>query len=299
MSTLVTGGTGWIGSRLTRRLPDAIVVTRDAARARESSGGAARRLIECNLSNGPIDASELGGVTAAVNLMGDHIGEGRWTTEKKQRIRNSRVAGTRHLVDSLLRADSRPHTLISASAIGYYGDRGEEVCTESTSAGGDFLAHVCEEWEEAAMRLADADVRVVCLRFGHVLGAGGGAMARLLPVFRFGFGGRLGSGRQWMSWIHIDDLVELILFTLANPHVRGAVNAVSPNPLRNIDFTKSLGAALHRPAILAVPKFALRIALGEFAEALVASQRVESRVLEPAGFEYSHPTIESAWEEIV
>ncbi len=297
MSVLVTGGTGWVGRHLIPDLTDPVVVSRDIGRAASRTGDA--RLIECDLSAARIPAGQLTGIESVVNLLGESIADGRWTTARKKRIRDSRVMGTRHLVQSLMENDSLPHTFVSASAIGYYGDRGDTLCTESTPPSDDFLGEVCVQWESAVQPLVEAGVRVVWLRIGIVLGRGGGAAEKLLPPFRLGLGGRIGNGRQWMSWIHLQDLVELIPFCLNNPSLQGPINAVSPTPVRNSEFTQSLGQALNRPTLLGVPKFALRIALGEFANFLTASQRVHSQALDGSEFEFRYPTLELAWQEIL
>ncbi len=298
MTVLVTGGTGWVGRHLIPRLNECVVVSRNAARAVEVLGNAPR-IVQCDLPRETIPPDQLDGVTAVVNLLGDPIADGRWTEQKKQRIRDSRVLGTRHLVESLLHLETLPDTVVSASAIGYYGDRGDEICTESTPPSTDFLGEVCVQWEQACRPLVEAGARVVWPRLGIVLGRGGGAVEKMLPPFRLGAGGRIGSGRQWMSWIHLHDLLELILFSLHNSALNGPVNAVSPAPVRNSEFTQALGQALHRPAFLSVPQFALRIMMGEFADYLAASQRVLPQAMNESGFRFRYPTIDVALQEIV
>jgi uncharacterized protein (TIGR01777 family) len=219
----------------------------------------------------------------------------RWTTAYRHEMRTSRVDSTRALAQTLAGLRRPPRTLVVASAVGIYGDRGEEVLDETSAPGTSFLADLCRQWEEAARPAAEAGIRVVHPRFGVVLGRGPGALAKMLPVFRMGLGGRLGSGRQWMSWISLEDTVAAILFALETPWLAGAVNVVSPNPVRNAEFTRALARHVHRPAVLPVPAFALRLALGQMAdEALLASARVIPAKLLSAGFKFAYPTLDGA-----
>jgi uncharacterized protein (TIGR01777 family) len=231
--------------------------------------------------------------------MGESIAEGRWTKEKKQRIRDSRVAGTRNLVDAFIVADQLPKVFVSASAIGFYGDSGEAIADESHAPGQGFLTDVCTQWEAEAMRLQDYGVRVVCLRIGIVLGDGGGAMEKMVPLFRWGLGGKLGDGQQWMAWIHVDDLVSLIFWALENDSVSGPVNATAPNPVRNREFTKVLARAVSRPAFLPVPKLAVRMLAGEFANSLFFSQRVVPAAALAKGFQFQFSDLKHAIEDIL
>ena len=233
MKTLVTGGTGFVGNKLLSKLNKPGIVTRNASRARDKVGGDAGQFIEWDPTSGQVDFGNSFDYSAVVNLMGESIAEGRWTDEKKRRIRDSRVLGTQNLVDSLLRADKLPDVLVSASAVGFYGDPGEDIVTEQHEVGDGFLPNVCQEWEAEALRIADHGVRVVLIRIGIVLGKEGGALEKMLPLFRFGLGGKLGSGKQWMPWVHVDDLVNLMLWSINTPSVSGPVNAVAPNPVRN------------------------------------------------------------------
>jgi len=237
-------------------------------------------------------ADSLSDADAIIHLAGEPVAQ-RWTTDTKQKIRDSRVNGTRHLVQALSKLSQRPQTLVCASAIGYYGDRGDETLTESSAPGSGYLAEVCEAWEKEARAAESLGVRVVRVRIGIVLDARGGALAKMLPPFKMGLGGKLGSGRQWMSWIHIQDVVSLIQLALAQP-LTGAVNAVAPNPATNADFTKALGAALKKPTLFPVPKFALGIMFGEMSEVLLASQRVLPRAAESAGFRFQFPDLAPA-----
>jgi uncharacterized protein (TIGR01777 family) len=232
-----------------------------------------------------------------VHLAGEPVAQW-WTEAAKKRIHDSRVEGTRVLVNKLSEQPNRPRVLVCASAVGYYGSRGDQILTEASPAGSDFLARVVVDWEDAAQLAEPLGIRVVRLRFGMVLGRGG-ALAKLLPPFRLGVGGKLGSGHQWMAWIHLEDAVSLILFALDYAAVRGAANATAPHPVTNEEFTERLGMALHRPAILPVPVFALKLAFGEMSEMVLASQRVLPTVAKSAGFRFQFPELQAALEEIL
>ena len=292
MKTLVTGGTGLLGSDLLANLSDTVVLSRDPAKTTHKLGGARAARWDPSTEAAPLEA--LQGVEAIFNLAGEPVAEGRWTEDKKRRIRDSRVVGTRNLVAGLRALDRKPEVLVSASAVGYYGDRGDEELDESSPAGRGFLAEVCTEWEREALAAESLGVRVVCVRIGIVLARGGGALARMLPPFKMGAGGRLGNGKQWMPWIHIDDVVGVILHASRTSALRGAINAVSPHPVTNAAFTKALGHAVHRPAFLPVPSTALRIAFGEMSEVLMASERVLPRVAERTGYAFKHPELAGA-----
>ncbi len=236
---------------------------------------------------------------AVIHLAGESV-VGRWTTGKKARIRDSRVLGTRTLANAVARMEVKPRVFVAASAIGFYGDRGDEILTEASSAGRGFLAEVSREWEEATAPVERAGVRVLHLRIGVVLSQYGGALGKMLLPFRLGLGGRLGSGKQWFSWIHVDDVVAAVLHVLGNETVRGPVNLVGPNPVTNAEFTAALGAALRRPAIVPVPAFALRMVLGEMAdEALLGGQRVLPERLLASGYRFRFSRLTAALEEIV
>jgi uncharacterized protein (TIGR01777 family) len=278
MTVSVTGASGFIGSRLTQRL---------------QAEGHTTRAISLRAK---VSSQDLAGCDAVVNLAGENIAQ-RWTTAAKRSIRESRVNGTRALVAAM--RENPPRVLVSASAVGYYGSRGDETLTEISEAGSDFLAQICQEWEREAREAEKLGARVALLRFGMVLGGEGGALPRMLPPFKLGVGGRLGSGSQWMPWIHIADLCDLILFALREPAVSGALNATSPNPVINADFTRALAGVLHRPALFHVPAFALKTILGEMAQVLLASQRaVPDRVLH-AGFVFQHPEIGAALRDLL
>lgn len=244
-------------------------------------------------STGIVNPDLLSGVDAIVHLAGENIAGARWTTAVKERIRSSRVDGTRSLVESLRKARLPPKVLISASAIGYYGDRRNEVLTEGSSQGSGFLSDVCSEWEHSALQAVSPQLRVVCLRIGVVLSRHGGALAKMLLPFRMGLGGIVGSGLQYWSWIGLHDLTRVIAFCLENPKLEGPVNAVSPQPLTNREFTKCLGAVLHRPTIFPMPAFAAKLALGEMAnDLLLSSTRVVPEKLLKHGFSFEEPNLE-------
>jgi uncharacterized protein (TIGR01777 family) len=239
----------------------------------------------------------LEGLTAAIHLSGANLAAHRWTPAYKHEIVSSRIDSTRALATTLAGLRHPPATLLVASATGIYGNRGDELLDESSAPGSGFLADLCRQWEAAAQPAVDAGIRVVHLRFGVVLGprSAPGALARLLPIFRLGLGGRLGSGRQWMSWISLDDLVSAVFLLLANSSISGPVNLTAPNPVTNAQFTRALGRRLHRPAILPVPASMLRLALGEIAdEALLSGARAFPSRLSAAGFQFAHPTIDLA-----
>jgi len=239
----------------------------------------------------PVNPDSISGFDAVVHLAGEGI-VGRWSTAKKAAIRDSRVLGTRHFAEALAEAPKPPRALVAASAIGCYGDRGEELLREDSAPGHSFLAEVCQQWEAATAPAAQAGIRVVHLRIGMVLSPAGGALAAMLTPFRLGLGGRIGSGRQWWSWIDVRDLVSAILHAIECESLGGPVNAVSPNPVTNSEFTRALAKALSRPAVFPLPAFAARLALGQMAdELLLASQRVEPTRLLASGFQFRYPDL--------
>lgn len=286
----VTGASGLLGARLLPALREAGLRTLPIVRRPAGAGEA-----HWDPSRGVIDHDRLAGATAAVHLAGEGIADRRWTRAVKARIRTSRVLGTRLLAESLARLAPRPSVLVSASAVGIYGDRGDEPLTEESRLGSDFLATTGQEWEAATAPAADAGIRVVQLRLGIVLAREGGALPRMARPFLFGVGGPIGGGRQWMSWVAIEDVVAVVLAALADPAYAGPINVVAPEPVRNADFAQALGRVLHRPALLPAPAFALRLLLGELADvALLASQRVQPARLAALGFRHRHPTLEPA-----
>jgi len=226
---------------------------------------------------------------------------GRWTAAKKKAIRESRVRGTRSVASALARAESKPHVFVCASAIGFYGDRGDELLNEGSASGRGFLPEVCREWEEASRISTGAGIRSVNMRIGLVLSAHGGALAKMLPAFKLGLGGRLGSGKQWWSWIHVDDIVGAVHHAMQTESLSGPVNLVAPNAVRNAEFTKELASVLRRPGIFPVPEFALRLAFGKQAaeEMLLASQRVQPGKLEASGYRFRFRELRSALEGLL
>lgn len=298
MRAVVTGATGFVGRRLLRLLDEPTVLSRDPGRAEESIGNLAGRILPWNPSAGPPPAEAFDGVDAVFHLAGESVAEGRWTAAQKRRIEESRTLGTRHLVAGLERAVEPPRVLVSASAVGYYGNRGDEELTEDSPPADDFLARVCVAWEEAAAAAREVGTRVALARTGIVLGAGGGALEKMLLPFRLGAGGPLGSGRQWMPWIHVADLARLYVF-LAESSLEGPVNAVAPNPVRNAEFTRALAKELHRPAFMPAPYLGLRLVFGEFAQVLFASQRVVPRAALAAGFVFQFPDLAAALRDIL
>ena len=278
MNIAVTGASGFIGCRLTARF--------------EAEGHVVRTI---SLRQ-PLSEDAFTGCDGVVHLAGESVAQ-RWSREVKQRILDSRVNGTRSLVEAM--RQHPPRVLISASAVGYYGSRGDDILTEEEPPGNDFLAGVCAAWEREAMEAAKLHARVVTLRIGMVLGAGGGALQRMLRPFRLGAGGRIGGGRQWMSWIHINDLCDLILFAARGNSLSRAVNAVSPNPVKNADFTQALARTLRRPALFPLPSFAVQIVFGEMSELLLASQRALPEAALRAGFTFQHAEISQALKDVL
>lgn len=291
MNITLTGAGGFVGRRLIRRL--------------EASGHSVRRLGRRPgdfqwdaLGEAAVPEEALAGARAVVHLAGEPVAQ-RWTPEAKERIRRSRADGTRRLVEAVSTLSPRPEVLVCASAVGYYGDREDEVLTEASAPGSGFLAETCVEWERTA-RLAEAlGMRVVTLRTGVVLGPEGGALAKMLPAFRLGGGGPLAGGRQWMSWIHVEDMVRLIEWAVQDSAVGGALNATAPNPERNEEFTRALGRALRRPAFFPVPGFGLRLLFGEMAEVLTGSQRAVPEAAQRGGFRFLHAELASALSDLL
>ncbi len=301
MRILVTGATGFIGSALVPFLTagghDVTRLLRpQTASSPAGTAGAAPAVGDARWdpSSGVIDRTALEGHDAVIHLAGESVA-GKWTADKKARIRASRIDGTRRLAEALAALERPPRVLVCASAIGFYGDRGDERLTEASAPGRGFLADVVREWEAAAEPARRRGIRVVHPRIGMVLAPGGGALARLLPSFRLGAGGKLGSGRQWVSWIALEDLLDLLLHLAATGALEGPVSAVAPGAVTNAEFSRILGKVLGRPTVLRVPAFAARMAFGEMAdEVLLASTRVIPARLEAAGYRFRHPEIEGA-----
>ena len=301
MKVIVTGATGLVGRALIRSLlSDGHEVTRLVRGEAQTFRAPGTKAVHWEPDKGVINAQELEGHDAAVHLAGEPIASGRWDDEKKRRIRESRVEGTHLLAETLAGLNEKPRALVSASATGFYGDRGEEVLREESASGEGFLSEVCREWEKATLAASQAGIRVVHLRIGFVLSADGGGLPRMLTPFKLGVGGRVGGGQQYVSWITLDDLVRIIRRALEDEHLRGPVNAVAPNAVTNEEFTKALGRVLGRPTFLTMPAFAARLAFGEMADAiLLASTRVEPARLQEAGYQFSHPEIEEALRHVL
>lgn len=291
MNVLVSGSHGLVGSALVSELvADGIVVRRLVRGERAGEGEVA-----WDPDGGHVDEGGLGGIDAVVHLAGENIAARRWSSAQKSRIRDSRVRGTRRLAEAVSRLAAPPGVMICASAIGYYGDRGAELLDESSEGGSGFLAEVCRDWERAAEPAVRRGVRVVWLRFGVILSARGGALKSMLRPFRLGLGGVVGSGRQFLSWVSLDDAVGAIRHALARSSVVGAVNVVAPAAVTNREFTRVLGRVLGRPTVLPLPAFAARLVLGEMADALLlSSARVVPRRLEASGYRFRHAELEEA-----
>jgi len=298
MKVLVSGSSGLVGSAL---VPVLTGGGHQVVRLVRSEPGPGASEVRWDPETGSIDSAGLKGVDAAVHLAGESIAAGRWTASRKARILESRVKGTQLLAESLAGLEAPPKVLVSASAVGYYGDRGEEALTEDSGSGSAFfLANVCRQWEAATEPAAGAGIRVVNLRFGVILASAGGALPRLLTPFRLGVGGRLGSGDQFMSWIALDDVVGAILHALTAETLQGPVNAVGPQAVTNREFTKTLGRILGRPTVFPMPGCAARLAFGEMAdELLLASQRVEPAKLLASGYRFRFPDLESALRHLL
>ncbi|HKG78906.1 MAG TPA: TIGR01777 family oxidoreductase, partial [Pyrinomonadaceae bacterium] len=251
--------------------------------------------VEWHPNQGRIDAEQLEGFDMVVHLAGENIASGRWNSEKKRAIRESRTRGTSLLSEALARLSRRPSLFLSASATGYYGDRGDELLTEQSAPGKGFLPGVCVEWENATRPAVEKGIRTIHTRFGIILDRNEGALAKMLPPFQMGIGGKVGDGKQWMSWIALDDVVAGLKFLMANTSTHGPVNFVAPNPVTNAEFTKALGRVLSRPTFFPVPAFGARLAFGEMADALLlSSQKVKPGVLQEKGFPFTWPTLEPA-----
>jgi len=294
---LITGATGLIGPKLIDQLPESIVLSRNPEKASQKLSGVPAFPWQASTEKPPKEA--LDGVDCVFNLAGEPVAEGRWSQSKKDRIRESRVLGTKNLVQALSEMETPPRVLVSASAVGFYGDRGDEELNESASPGEGFLPEVCVEWEKEAMAAEALGIRVVCLRIGIVLAKDGGALAKMLPPFRMGAGGPLGKGRQWMPWIHIDDMIGLLLHAAQSEDLRGPVNAVAPNPETNASFTRALGKALRRPAIIPVPTTALRILFGEMTQIIIASQRCIPKAAQESGYGFKYPDLNAGLSAIL
>jgi uncharacterized protein (TIGR01777 family) len=297
MKALVTGATGLIGRRLVRRLEHPHVVSRAPARALSTLG--ANVTAHAWSDDKPLPAAALDGVDAVFHLAGEAVAESRLTNERRKRILDSRVQGTRNVVASLAEQKTKPRVLVAASATGFYGDRGDELLEEDATRGSDFLSEVCAAWEEETKKAEAFGVRVVSLRIGIVLDPDGGAIKTMVRPFRLGIAGRLGSGRQWMPWIHAADVVGLILFLAKREDARGPFNVTAPGIVTNAEFTKTFARVLHRPAVLPVPRFALKAVYGDLADSVLASQRAAPTAALRLGYEFVHPALELALRDLL
>ena len=302
MKILLTGSTGLVGTALAQELQRAghtvcrLVRPGTPAEAIRTAQGFD---VQWNPSTGELGGAAVG-ADAVVNLSGASIADGRWTPERKQLLRTSRVDTTRALVSALAKMAERPRVLVSASATGYYGNRGDEVLTESSAPGNDFLVEIAKDWEAEASKAEVLGIRVVRARFGVILAKHGGALPQMMRPFQFGAGGKIASGRQWMSWITLADAVAIVLFALENGHISGPLNVVSPQPVTNADFTKALAATMHRPALFPAPAFALRLILGEMADALLlSSQRAIPAQLQKLNYQFLYSDLHTALTAIL
>ena len=293
MKVTLTGASGFIGRRLIDRLLADGHHLHVLGRHRPETMPREVSFSRWDATSGIVPEEALREVDSVINLAGEPVAQ-RWNPQVKRHIRESRVVGTRSLVQALAKRTERPRTFVSASATGFYGERGSEVLTEQSAPGTGFLAEVCSEWESEARLAGSLGLRVVTLRIGIVLGEEGGALKQMLPPFRLGVGGPMASGKQWMSWIHVEDMVNTILFALREPNLSGPANATAPFPVQNAEFARALGEVIHRPAILRTPALALKLMLGEVAEVVLASQRVLPKVLEDAGFTFRYPHLREA-----
>jgi hypothetical protein len=305
MKIAVTGATGFIGSRLVERLQteghSVVVLTRNADRAKSLFPASKYPNVEVvayqPLQSGTWQQS-ISGCDGVVNLAGAPIAESRWTPERKQEIMDSRKAGTEKIVEAIAQANPRPSVLVNSSAIGYYGTSETATFDEASPAGNDYLAEVCQAWEAAAQKVEESGTRLVILRTGIVLGQGG-AIAKMLLPFRMFAGGPIGNGRQWFSWIHLEDMVNLILKALTQPEMSGTYNATAPNPVRMAELSQSLGDAMKRPSWLPVPNFALELMLGDAAKVVLEGQQVLPKRTQESGFAYQYTTVKQALTDVV
>lgn len=302
MKVVVSGGTGFIGRALCESLRrqgmSVSVLSRNPLQAK-SVLDPSIRVVEWDAVASGAWEQELDAAAAVINLAGAPIAEGRWTPARKQSIVGSRVNGTRLLVRAISRSPSKPRVLISASGVGYYGASADRLFDERDGPGSDFLAHLCVDWEQAALAARSAVVRVVCLRIGMVLGGGGGALAKMLPPFLAFIGGPIAPGTQWVSWVHRQDLIGLITWSLTNETVAGPVNAVAPAPVAMTEFCETLGKTLNRPSWLPVPTWALRVAFGELASVMTTGQRVAPRVALDGGYQFQFPRLDKALRSLL
>lgn len=298
MKALITGASGLIGTELQKALKEKGWQLLLASRSEPKDDRHIKWTVEEGFRDEDLESLE--GLDAVIHLAGENVAGLRWTDEKKKAIRESRVLGTRTLIDAFTKLKNRPKTFLAGSAIGFYGNRGDDEMTEASPAGDGFLPEVCRDWEAESRRAEDLGIRTVLLRTGIVLSKDGGALGTMLLPFKMGVGGVVGSGKQWMSWISLEDQIRAMLFVLENETIRGAVNLTSPNPVTNEQFTKTLGEVLYRPTFLPLPEFAVGMIFGEMGDALLLdSTKVQPKRLEDAGFEFKFPELKPALEAAV
>lgn len=300
MKVLVTGASGFVGRRVVAQLLqkkiEVVVLTRNLPKAVIILGSECKYVQWMDMTTlPPVEA--FNGVDAVINLMGENIGGKKWSESQKKKIYDSRINSTRLLVDAMKALPKKPRALINASAVGIYGNRGDETLDENASSGSDFLAGVCKDWENEANKASDMKIRVVLMRTGVVLGKGGGALTKMLPIFKLGLGGRLGTGKQYMSWIHVDDLASMYVQAVTDESMSGAYNATSPYPATNAEFTKELGRRLKRPTIFPAPEFAIKKALGEMSTIVLDGQRVVPNKFKEKKFQFKSATLEKTLKE--
>ncbi len=300
MKVLVTGATGFVGKVVVRQLLEAgdqvVILTRNIPKAALTLGSDCRYFQWVDMNELP-DAAAFDGVDAVINLMGEGIADKKWSEEQKKMIYNSRINGTQRLVEVISKLDKKPSIFISTSAIGVYGNRGPEELSEESSTGADFLSHLCTEWEKEASNVKPFVKRLVIMRVGVVLGHNGGALKKMLPPFKMGLGGHVGSGNQYMSWIHVEDLAGMYVEALKNDSVNGIYNGTAPYPATNREFTTALGKILKRPTILPVPAFAIKAIFGEMSAVILGGQKVLPKKFKDINFRYRYPTLEMALKE--
>ncbi len=300
MKVLVTGATGFVGKRVVEQLlaggDEVVVLTRNIAKAALSLGSECKYFLWSDTSVAP-GPEVFEGVDGIINLMGEGIADKRWDDDQKKKIYDSRIIGTKKLIEGFRSLDKKPAVLISTSAVGIYGNRGQEEIQEDSSLGSDFLATVCKDWELEANRAKEYKLRVAIIRTGVVIGRNGGALKKMLPIFKLGAGGPVGSGTQFMSWIHVDDLALMYVEALRNPSIQGVLNGTAPYPTTSKEFAKVLGRVLKRPAFAPAPAFALKLAFGEMSQVLLEGQKVLPLRFKENKFRFRYPTLEMALKE--